>query len=390
MAQWQTQLAREIKDGHGISAMIGRGGRTQMDFADWGRVGGRLRGEYGRLNSLALEITAGNLSDAQIKQRAFLLAEGPRSAYFDAKRTAEAEAEMVQERRLLGHVETTHCQDCMNFAAEGWQSIGHFPPPGIDSDCRHNCKCRMEFRGLDEAQEGEAKRGVEFTGDNLNRIQQQAVERGTKKVAQIYKGDVGTTIVGDRTMRGQGGIVGEGGIRLNPDLFNAQSLEQPDYITRYKRTKARANKLRETIDNEKDNWSQVDIDNAEKRYRNYLKQAEEAKSSSSFGEYSTSKTMEDVVIHEHGHNVHGDMVSGVFDDIPDFLPPSQQRALGLDPTKQLGMKLDTIAKEDGAKLSEYSTTNGEEYFAEAWTKYVNGKTAGIDKDLLEVFKKISK
>ena len=42
LATWQQRVARELKDGHRIALVIGRGGVDNVTFSDWGRMGSRL------------------------------------------------------------------------------------------------------------------------------------------------------------------------------------------------------------------------------------------------------------------------------------------------------------------------------------------------------------
>lgn len=140
---WQQQMARELKDGWLVNAMAGRGGRNAMTQADFGRVGGRLRFEYQQLNRFADEIANGNLTAAQIRWRASLYANGPRTGYYDGKTAAMIDAGFVAEQRFLGAAE--HCEVCIGLAAQGRQPIGALPEPGTQCFGRHNCKCRKEY-----------------------------------------------------------------------------------------------------------------------------------------------------------------------------------------------------------------------------------------------------
>lgn len=144
LAVWQERMAKELKDAYIIEAQLGRGGARMMTPADYGRIGGRLNFEYRHLDNFAQEIKLGMLSDKQIAMRVDMYVNGARSSYFDGLQSSMKESEYTQERRVLSPAE--HCDDCVSYAAEGWQVIGYFPPPGIGSVCAHNCHCYMEFR----------------------------------------------------------------------------------------------------------------------------------------------------------------------------------------------------------------------------------------------------
>jgi len=141
---WQDRIAKELRNSYLVSTQIGRGGKNAMTPADYGRIGGRLRFEYRKLNQFALEIKAGMLTDAQILARVQLYAPGARTAYYDGLTAAMKDAELTEERRVLNPAE--HCEDCVGYARMGWQPIGTLPQPGTMSRCLHNCQCTMEYR----------------------------------------------------------------------------------------------------------------------------------------------------------------------------------------------------------------------------------------------------
>ena len=100
--------------------------------------------------------------------------------------------------------------------------------------------------------------------------------------------------------------------------------------------------------------------------------------------------MQDMLIHESGHAVHGNLSFGLHGDVTDFLPPSELNKLGKSYRENLGAVLDSIAKEEGSKISQYAEKNAEEYFAESWLLFVKGGNNNkINKRLLGIFKKIS-
>jgi hypothetical protein len=57
------------------------------------------------------------------------------------------------EQRFLGNC-SPHCQDCVDYAAQGRQPIGTLPKPREQCRCGPNCCCRLEFFTLDGAQWG--------------------------------------------------------------------------------------------------------------------------------------------------------------------------------------------------------------------------------------------
>jgi hypothetical protein len=144
IADWQVRFAQALKDAYLTAAMIGRGGRAMMTWADYGSVGGRLRMEYKFLDQFAQEIKLGLLSENQILARARLYAQSLRTAYWNGVRARNlATGTKTKERRVLHPAE--HCVDCVGYASQGWVPIGTLPSPGLGSECLHHCKCTMEF-----------------------------------------------------------------------------------------------------------------------------------------------------------------------------------------------------------------------------------------------------
>ena len=154
METWQTQMALEIKDGWTTSSVIGRGGRSSMTQADWGRTGGRLNYEYQRLNNFANDINQGLLSDKQIAARAQLYANATRLGYYDGLTSAKIDAGYTHEQRFLNPAE--HCDDCVEYAAMGIVIIGTLPEPGEASQCGRNCKCTKVYYTPQDLEEMEA------------------------------------------------------------------------------------------------------------------------------------------------------------------------------------------------------------------------------------------
>lgn len=144
LSTWQARMRQEIKDGHITNLTVGRGGRQQVEFSDWGRVGQRLQMQYRFLDVFAQEIASGTLTEAQIRARAAMYSTAARTAYFDGMTAAGQAAAHTEERRVLNPAE--HCPDCLGYAAQGWVPIGTLPKPGQGSQCLSNCKCEYETR----------------------------------------------------------------------------------------------------------------------------------------------------------------------------------------------------------------------------------------------------
>lgn len=150
LAEWQEQMAFNLKMQTLASFALAKGGWAQMTPSDWGRAGAELKKQYAYLQKFALDIQNGKISfDGRILTRADLYSERARGTFEDVRREMARAEGFDRERRILGIAE--HCPDCLDAAARGWQEIGTLPAIG-DSVCRQHCHCRFEFgRSIDGA-----------------------------------------------------------------------------------------------------------------------------------------------------------------------------------------------------------------------------------------------
>lgn len=77
-ADFGVAFKQELKYSWLQQGILGKGGRDQMDFSDWGYIGRQLRDEYELIDGFV--VTLDNLSEAQIRARA--------ANYFRASRAA--------------------------------------------------------------------------------------------------------------------------------------------------------------------------------------------------------------------------------------------------------------------------------------------------------------
>ena len=78
---WRDMMRSEIKGEYLRQYMTGRGGRAQMTYSDWGRCGAMLKAQYKWLEGFAAQVATGELSEAQIRARAWLYVDSARQAY---------------------------------------------------------------------------------------------------------------------------------------------------------------------------------------------------------------------------------------------------------------------------------------------------------------------
>jgi len=78
---WVQGMRQEIKESYISQYLLAKGGVQNMTPEDWGRLGGLLKNQYQYLNGFAQELNAGQMSEAQIRQRAELYIKSSRQAY---------------------------------------------------------------------------------------------------------------------------------------------------------------------------------------------------------------------------------------------------------------------------------------------------------------------
>jgi len=152
---WADQMQTELRRLHSQNRALAVGGWDRMTHADWGAVGGRLRGDYARVTRLAEDIQAGRVTLPQALVRVDGYIGSARLQFWHGEREGRrAGAGMtLVERRHLSNSE--HCQDCVDYYDRGWCVEGTLPPPGEDSECNVHCKCTMDVRQVPAEQAGE-------------------------------------------------------------------------------------------------------------------------------------------------------------------------------------------------------------------------------------------
>lgn len=144
LADWQTAMGQEIKNSHLASVAAAKGGWHQMTAADYGRAGGRIRGQLWYLNRFAQQIESGKQRlDGSFLHRSKMYIEAARETYHIQLREEMKKAGMTKEKNILGVAD--HCDDCLGETAKGWVDIGELTLIG-QRQCLKNCKCRIEYK----------------------------------------------------------------------------------------------------------------------------------------------------------------------------------------------------------------------------------------------------
>ena len=111
---WHTFMKREVKSQFITQYMLASGGRANMAFSDWGRVGRMLRDQYKYLGGFLRDVLTGNMAPGQIMVRAGMYMSAARGAYEKATELQAAKNGCDEELWVLGVAE--HCVDCIGNA----------------------------------------------------------------------------------------------------------------------------------------------------------------------------------------------------------------------------------------------------------------------------------
>lgn len=151
LANWQTGMMKEIKNVHVASAALSNGGWAQMSSSDWGATGQLIREQYDYLRNYAKEIADGTQAlDGRALVRSDLYADAANGTYWEmSKRSFSADG--YDEGRRILEAGADHCDDCLEYASEGWMPIDDIPEIG-NSQCLTRCRCEIEFRKSTESE----------------------------------------------------------------------------------------------------------------------------------------------------------------------------------------------------------------------------------------------
>lgn len=154
LAQWQTGMMQQIKVAHVAASAAANGGWAQMTASEWGFAGSLIKEQYQFLQNFAAQIASGEQGlDGRALMRANMYGEAARGTFEEMRRRSMIAAGMTEGRRILGDAD--HCDDCLEFAAEGWMPAEDVPAIG-DSICLTRCHCEIEYRAPTTEVESEA------------------------------------------------------------------------------------------------------------------------------------------------------------------------------------------------------------------------------------------
>lgn len=153
LPQFELEMRDLLKSGHIIAASVGRGGRSRMAQADWGRVGAKLKSEYGYLAKFARKIGLGKVPKVATANRAKKYADSVRMSYHQTMRTEITASSVTNIKvRLITNSEEG-CEECAADEARGWVNVEDMDELGTRI-CGNFCKCDLIFEDDYERETG--------------------------------------------------------------------------------------------------------------------------------------------------------------------------------------------------------------------------------------------
>lgn len=144
VATWEDTVSSTIKKGVVQSYLAGKGGTYQLKPQDKGILGQALGNEYGYLRQFSQAILDGELSAAQIADRANKYADSFHK-YYERGRSEGHKNNGYKWELWVTSGSGMVCPDCVGYAMQRWQRIGSLPGIGTASSCRMRCRCHKEY-----------------------------------------------------------------------------------------------------------------------------------------------------------------------------------------------------------------------------------------------------
>lgn len=141
--QFERAMRERIKLSTTTEFVYGRGGRQAMTPEDRQAIAELVKAQHVYLNDFAKAAADGQLSAAQIQNRAGMYA----SAGIHAHASGEAaawEGSDHEELNVRG-ASAQPCDECPVLSARGWVAGGSLPLPG-SRECASRCRCHLERR----------------------------------------------------------------------------------------------------------------------------------------------------------------------------------------------------------------------------------------------------
>ena len=143
VSDWESEIANSIREVSVMEYAIGKGGIGQLNQRDYGIIGREMRFQIEKLRSFSSEVLSGDLTEAQISDRARKYFKRTRAMYERGRLEGHRNNGFLWERRQKPAKES--CVECVSYFTMGWQAIGTLPGAGEACTCQASCRCYKEF-----------------------------------------------------------------------------------------------------------------------------------------------------------------------------------------------------------------------------------------------------
>ena len=243
-----------------------------------------------------------------------------------------------------------------------------------------------EFKTVREAQDWALRElglEVDYSAATIN--QATSINRAVFDVQQRYKG---SKLVSRIEWVDDSKFVASAGdtIRINRAQFTNEVIQESNAPTLAvaRTAQKRIDLLLQQIEDERPFLEPEQIAGLERKVNRLKESLVKAGS----GRWTYGENMYDIMVHELGHNVRFDLTFNEVEGVTGFLNPAKMREKGMDFYAELASRIGSIAQREAHKISEYATTNDDEYFSEAFVAYIKNDHSIINPELLAIFKKV--
>ena len=148
LSEWEKQFAQTLKESHLRMMALSSGGKQNLTSRHYGAAGYELRRQYEFLDGFARDLAAGKLTADRALWRSGLYSSSIKTAFFKGEKIQKELESFTVARRSLD-ASANHCSSCTLHSTYGeWKPIAEVVEPGVNCECRSNCKCSIFYAKL--------------------------------------------------------------------------------------------------------------------------------------------------------------------------------------------------------------------------------------------------
>lgn len=151
LPEWQTAMARAVKNVNYAAVAAASGGVENMTAVERGRAGGIIRGQYAYLRQFAADIESGKQPlDGRAVRRAEMYMQAGRDAFHTQKRAGAADAMPGQRLMVRSHRHRgDSCRSCIELHGRWFAMDDPAYIPVGRRECNVSCRCDEELGTMD-------------------------------------------------------------------------------------------------------------------------------------------------------------------------------------------------------------------------------------------------